>query len=133
MKRPFLCLVALSLLAGMIWPGLGETSTNPLRIVQDRTYRLGVFLVTDAVVQNASPRRVDWAEVSVEYYSYFDELRSVEHTVLRPSALGSGQRATLRVATPFNEAVRKIRYRFTWQQDQEQFQNRPEHEPPSWR
>jgi len=102
-------------------------------IVQDRVYRQGVFLVVDAVVENVSPRRVDWAEVSVEFHNFFDELLSAEHTVLQPPTLGPGQRAVLRVATPFTEAVRKLRYRFTWRQAGEQLQSRPEEEQASWR
>lgn len=80
-------------------------------------------MVVDALVKNISPRRVQWVEVSVEFYNFFDELMSVEHTVLRPLTLGPGQIGALRVVTPFSHKARKIAYRFTWQQDSEQFQD----------
>ena len=109
-----------------LWSATGEACTGTLRVVQDRTYRAGVFLVVDAIAENLSPRRVDWAEVSVEFYNFFDELLSLEYTALQPPTLGPGQKGTFRVVTPFSDDVRKIRYRFTWWQDREQFQNRPE-------
>jgi len=37
------------------------------------------------------------------------------------------------MATPNSDSVRKIRYRFTWRENAEQFQNRPEEEKPTWR
>ncbi|MBI4610468.1 MAG: hypothetical protein HY726_15835 [Candidatus Rokubacteria bacterium] len=113
--------------------GAGRAGTTALRVVQDRAYRVGVFLVVDALVENISPRRVDGAEVSVEFYTFFDQLVSLEHTVLRPARIEPGQKATLRVATPNSDSVRKIRYRFTWRENAEQFQNRPEEEKPTWR
>src|SRR5918992_1541141 len=119
--RAGLCVMALALSAAT-----GEACTGTLRVVQDRTYRAGVFLVVDAIAENLSPRRVDWAEVSVEFYNFFDELLSLEYTALHPPTLGPGQKGTFRVVTPFSDDVRKIRYRFTWWQDREQFQNRPE-------
>lgn len=110
-----------------------EQSQSALRVVQDRVHRQGVFLVVDAIVENAAPARVDAAEASVEFYTFFDELVSAEHTVITPPSLEPGQRATLRVFTPYSDDVRKVRYRFTWRQGHAQFQNRPENEPPSWR
>jgi len=106
-----------------LWLMRGEASATSFQVVQDRSYRLGFFLVVDALVENVSPRWVEWAEVSLEFYDFFDKLVSVEHTAVRPYSLGPGQKGTVRVVTPFNEAVRKIHYRFTWQQDREQFQN----------
>ena len=125
-------LVALGLSLVLSGP-LAEAGESALRVVQERAYRVGVFLVVDAIVENVAPARVDDAEVSVEFYTFFDELVSLEHTWIRPHTLGPRQRGSLRVVTPYSDAVRKIRYRFTWRQDHEQFQNRPEEGPPSWR
>ncbi len=109
-----------------------EAGTTPLQVVQDRAYRRGVFMVVDALVENISSRRVEGVKVSVEFYTFSDELVSLEHTALHPPTLGPGQKGTLRVVTPYSDLVRKIRYRFTWRQHGEQFQNRPEKEDPSW-
>lgn len=122
-----------SLLALAVVGTASAVPSSVLRVTQDRVYRAGVFLVVDAIVENASARPVEWAEVSVEFYSFFDELLRVEHAVLRPPSLGPGHRASLRVATPYTDEVRKIRYRFTWQQDARQYQNVPERIPPTWR
>ena len=70
-------------------------STPTLHVFQDRAYRLGVFLVVDALVENTSPRRVEAVEISLEFYNFFDELVSVEHTIVRPVILGPGQTGTL--------------------------------------
>lgn len=133
MKYRGVCYASLLFIVLALCPEPSEAWTTALRIVQDRVYRSGVFLVVDAIVENNSTRRVDWAEVSVEFYNFFDQLVSLEHTVLRPPALEPGQKGTLRVATPYSNTVRKIRYRFTWWQDREQFQNLPEEEHLSWR
>ena len=125
-------LVALGLL--LAFPGpFAKAGESALRVIQDRAYRVGVFLVVDAIVANVAQARVDDAEVSVEFYTFFDELVSLEHTLIRPPTLGPGQKGTLRVVTPYSDAVRKIRYRFTWRRNHAQFQNQPEEEPPSWR
>lgn len=127
-----LLLLALGLTLALA-PASAEPGQSALRVIQERAYREGVFLVVDALVENVAPVRVDATEVSVEFYTFFDELVSLEHTLVRPPTLGPGQKGTLRVITPYSDAVRKIRYRFTWWQDHAQFQNRPEDEPPSWR
>jgi len=106
-----------------VWPVSGEAWTSALWVVKERAYRVGVLLVVDAVVENVSAQPVHWAEVSVEFYTFFDELLSVEHTVLRPSTLRSGHTAMLRVVTPYSNAVRKIGYRFTWWQEGVQLQD----------
>ena len=108
-------IASVSLLAFVValWPVRGVTGAVAIEVVQDRVYRVGVYLVVDALVENRSPGPVDRAEVSVEFYDFFDGLVSAEHTVLRPASLGPGQAATLRAVTPYSDAVRKIRYRFT--------------------
>ncbi len=105
-----------------LYPALSVAQPLAFAIVQDRVYRAGVFLVVDALVENQSPRNVEGAEVLVEFYNFFDELVRVEPTTLIPATLGSGQVAALRVVTPYSDAVRKIRYRFTWRQDGERLQ-----------
>ncbi len=110
-----------------------ESGQSALRVVQNRAYRDGVFLVVDAIVENVAPVPVDRAGVSVELYNFFDELVSLKHTPVRPPTLRPGQRGTLQVVMPYTDAVRKIRYRFTWRQDHEQLQSQPEDGPPSWR
>lgn len=126
-------LLLAAVLALALPPASADSGQSALRVIKDRAYRQGVFVVVDAIVENVAPARVDAAEVSVEFYTFFDELVSAEHTVILPPALEPGQKGTLRVFTPYSDAVRKIRYRFTWRQDYAQFQNRPEEEPPSWR
>lgn len=116
-------LASLFLIALTLWPVSGEAWTTALLVIQDRAYRVGVFLVVDALVENASSRRVDWAEVSVEFYNFFDELVRLEHTLVRPPTLGPSQTGSLRVATPFSDTIRKVRYRFTWRQNGEQLQS----------
>lgn len=98
-------------------PAVSTAQPAALAIVQDRVYRAGVFLVVDALVENHAPGTVEGAEVLVEFYTFFDELVRVEPTTLIPATLGPGQVAALRVVTPYSDAVRKIRYRFTWRQD----------------
>ncbi len=110
-----------------------ESGQSAIRVIQDRAYQVGMTLVVEAIVENVTPARVERAEVSVEFYTFLDELVRLEHTRVRPPSLGPGQRRTLRVVTPYSDSVRKIRYRFTWRQNHQQFQSRPEHEPPSWR
>jgi hypothetical protein len=108
-----------------LWPAAGPTDSIVVRVVQDRVYRVGVYVVVDALVRNQSGRRIDGTEVSVEFYNFFDELVSAEHTVLVPVSLGPGQQGTFRVATPYSpfvEGARSVRYRFTWRQEGQQFQ-----------
>lgn len=92
----------LVLAALLSWPPPGDARAAALRVVRERAYRLG------------------------------DGLLSLEHTLLRPPALEPGQRASLRVATPYSERARIVRYRFTWRHDDGQHQSRPEDEPPAW-
>jgi hypothetical protein len=116
------CLLAV--LIGL-WPVAGTASSGVVRLVQDRVYRVGVYLVVDAHVRNQSASRMDGVEVSVEFYNFFDELLRAEHTVLRPVSLGPGHEGTFRVVTPFSqhvEGARSVRYRFTWREGVEQFQ-----------
>jgi hypothetical protein len=124
--------VALAL-AAVLLAGSAEARTSALLVSHHHTYREGVFLVMDALVDNVSSGMVDWAEVAVEFYNFFDELLRVEHAVLRPPTLAPGQRAAFRVATPWTDDVRKIRVRFTWWAGGRQLQNSPEDEPPLWR
>jgi hypothetical protein len=125
---------ALALAAVLLAGVSAEARTSALHVTHHQTYREGVFLVLDALVDNVSPGMVEWAEVAVEFYDFFDELLRVEHAVLRPPTLGPGHRAAFRVATPWTEDVRKIRLRFTWWTEGQQFQNRPQDEPPlRWR
>jgi hypothetical protein len=108
-----------------LWPVAGTASSGMVRLVQDRVYRVGVYLVVDARVRNESASRMDAVEVSVELYNFFDEFVRAEHTVLRPVSLGPGHEGTFRIATPFTqhvEGVRSVRYRFTWREGAEQFQ-----------
>jgi hypothetical protein len=105
-----------------LWPATGLTDAVPVTIVQDRVYRLGVFLAVDALVENSGEQPIDQVEVSVELYNHFDQLLSVEYTQLRPFTVGPGQTATLRVLTPYTDGVRNLRYRFTWRQGETQLQ-----------
>jgi hypothetical protein len=134
--RPPVRLVGALALAAVLLAGTSaEARTSALVVTHHHTYREGVFLVLDALVDNVSPGMVEWAEVAVEFYDFFDELLRVEHAVLRPPVLSPGQRAAFRVATSWTDDVRKIRLRFTWWAGGQQFQNRPEDEPPlgRWR
>lgn len=94
----------------------------PITIVQDRIYRMGVFLVVDALVANQTAGQVHGVEVTVEFRDFFGDLIRVEHTVARPVTLGPGDVGSLRVVTPYGEGVRRLAYRFTWREDGEQFQ-----------
>jgi hypothetical protein len=103
-------------------PALSVVEPVALAIVQDRIYRAGVFLIVDALVENRSLRNVERAQVAVELDNFFDELVRMEPAALSPATLAPGQVAALRAVTPYSETARKIRYRFTWWQDGEQFQ-----------
>lgn len=63
----------------------------------------------------------------------YDEPVSAEYTVHRPPTLGRGRKGTLRVLTPYSDAVHKIQYRFTWRENHVQFQSRPDEKSPRWR
>lgn len=53
MKRQFVY-SSLLLVAFGLWPVLAQAGPPTLHVVQDRAYRLGVFLVVDALVENTS-------------------------------------------------------------------------------
>ena len=98
-----------------------------LCVTADHVHREGTFLIVDAVVTNISTRPVSAAEVSVEFYTYSDDLLGAEETILRPARLEPGQTGTVLVATPWQEGVEKIRYRITWQEAGRQHQGEAEH------
>jgi hypothetical protein len=100
-----------------------ERSSSAITVVEDRVYRLGVYLVVDGLVENTTAGPVEGLEASVGFYDFFGQLLAVEPTVLTPSALGPGQVAAVRVVTPFSDAARTIHYRFTWRQNGEQRQD----------
>lgn len=104
------------------WPGWSLAEDLPVAIVQDRLYRLGVYLVVDAVIENRSATTIESVEVLVEFYDFFNELLRVEHTLVTPVTLGPGSRAAFRAVTPYTDAARKVVYRFTWRRDSDQLQ-----------
>jgi hypothetical protein len=108
--------VGLALVAALtaLAPAAAGVESGGLAVQQDRLYRLGVFLVIDAVLENRTPDPVGGIEAAVELYDFFDELVGVEPAVVRPLALGPGHVASLRAVTPWSDAVRRVRYRFTW-------------------
>jgi hypothetical protein len=110
--------VAAVALSALPHPAVG----HPIVVVEDRVYRAGVFLVVDSLVANRSDRRIDGVEATVEFRDFFGAVLRVEHTVARPLTLGSDHVGSLRVVTPYSEAVRSLHYRFTWREDGEQFQ-----------
>jgi hypothetical protein len=95
---------------------------DALEITQDRIYREGVFLVVDALIENHTGAYIDGIEATVVFLDFFDALVRAEHTVLRPVTLAPGQSASLRVAAPYHDRVRKLEYRFTWRQQGAQLQ-----------
>lgn len=94
-----------------------------LDVTQDRVYREGVYLVVDALVQNHTGAYIDGVEATVVFLDFFDTLLRAEPTVLTPVTLAPGQSASLRVAVPYNDSVRKLEYRFTWRQQGTQLQS----------
>lgn len=124
MPMPTRLLVVMTLLTALalFGPAPGAAEPPTLAVVQDRVYRADVYLAVDALVQNLSSRGTEAVEVSVEFYNFFDELISVEHTLVAPTRLGPSQVGALRVVTLAHEALRKVQYRFTWRQDGEQLQ-----------
>ncbi|HKZ04697.1 MAG TPA: hypothetical protein VJU81_04430 [Methylomirabilota bacterium] len=108
----------------LLVPVSGASAGDPIRITDDRVYREGVFLLLDALVQNGTGRSIDGVEVTVVFLDFFDALVRVEHTVLRPLSLAPGQVASLRIAVPFHDSVRKLEYRFTWREEGSQLQSR---------
>lgn len=89
----------------------------PLEIARDRVYRSGPLLVVDAVVASTAPRPLVAVQVSVEFLDFFGDLLSVEDAPVRPGTLDPGHEGALRVVTPFDARLRRLRYRFSWQED----------------
>ena len=114
---------ALTLAAALLLPSAGLAHDDGLDVTQDRVYREGVFLVVDALIQNGTGAYIDGAEATVVFLDFVDTLVRAEHTVLRPVTLAPGQSASLRVAVPYNDNVRKLEYRFTWRQQGTQVQS----------
>lgn len=108
-------------------------AADPLVVTRHRFFRQGPLLLFDALVENRSPQTVAQVEVTAEFLSFFDELLRLEHVGLQPPVLGPAHRGALRVATPWHEAIRKVRLRFTWWIEGQQFQSRPEDELLIWR
>lgn len=121
MERRLILLVVVAAVVLMVLPG--RAAGYPIEIVEDRIYRLGVFLVVDSLVANRSDRRIDGIEATVEFRDFFGAVLRVEYTVARPLTLGPDHVGALRVATPYSEGVRSLHYRFTWRQNGEQFQS----------
>ncbi len=95
---------------------------QPIAIVEDRVYRVGVFLVVDSLIANMTTQRVEGVEATFEFHDFFSKVKRVEHTWASPLTLGPGQIGALRVVTPYSEGVRRLLYRFTWWQNGAQFQ-----------
>ncbi len=114
--------VALLTALALLWPVSGLAELPTITVLQDRVYRADIYLAIDALVQNKSSRGTEAIEVSVEFYNFFDELVTVEHTLVAPTSLGPSQVGALRVVTLYSDALRKIHYRFTWRQDGAQWQ-----------
>lgn len=96
---------------------------DAMTVARDRVYREGVFLVVDALVENDTGAYIDGVEATVVFLDFFDTLVRAGHTVLSPVALAPGQAASLRVAVPYSDGVRKLEYRFTWRQQGAQVQS----------
>jgi hypothetical protein len=113
------------LAVGVTLPSAARAADNPaIGVTQDRVYREGVYLVVDALVQNETGAYIDGVETTVVFLDFFDTLVRAEHTVLSPVTLAPGQSASLRVAVPYNDNVRKLEYRFTWRAQGTQLQSR---------
>jgi hypothetical protein len=107
----------------LLFPAL-VPAADSIQVTDDRVYREGAFLVLDALAENRTGRPIDGVEVTVVFLDLFDGLVRAEHTVLRPVSLGPGQAASLRVAVPYAEGIRKLEYRFTWREAGAQLQAR---------
>jgi hypothetical protein len=114
---------ALALAAALVPPAPGLAADEAIQVTQDRVYREGVFLVVDALVENHTGAYIDGVEATVVFLDFFDALVRAEHTVLSPVTLAPGQTASLRVAVPYSDVVRKLEYRFTWRQQGVQLQS----------
>ena len=120
--RGLACVLALAV--GLALPSAVLAADEPtLAVTQDRVYREGVFLVVDALVQNDTGAYIDGVEATVVFLDFFDTLLRAEPTVLTPVTLAPGQSASLRVAVPYTDNVRKLEYRFTWRQQGTQLQS----------
>lgn len=115
-------LVVVSLLAGLGFVLPQTALGGPIAIVEDSAYRVGVFLVVDALVANQTTQRIEGVQATVEFRDFFGQVKRVEHTWASPGLLGPGQVGALRVVTPYSDGVRSLRYRFTWWQNGAQFQ-----------
>jgi hypothetical protein len=113
----------LGLAGAVLLPPPAPARNDPIAVVDDHVYREGVFLVVDALVANATGGRIDGVEATVVLVDFFDALVRAEHTVVRPVTLGPEQVGSLRIVTPYSDRVRKLRYRFTWRRDGQQFQS----------
>jgi hypothetical protein len=114
---------ALALAAALLPPAPRLAADEAIQVTQDRVYREGVFLVVDALVENHTGAYIDGVEATVVFLDFFDALVRAEHTVLSPVTLAPGQTASLRIAVPYSDAVRKLEYRFTWRQQGVQLQS----------
>lgn len=114
---------ALGIAGALVLPLPQHALGEPIMVVDDRIYREGVFLVVDALVANATGGRIDGVEATIVFVDFFDALVRAEHTVVRPVTLGPEQVGSLRIATPYSDSVRRLRYRFTWRQNGNQFQS----------
>lgn len=104
-------------------PRCQPADASPFQVVEQRLFRHHAMLVDDVVVVNVSPAAIDGVHVSVEFYSFFNELVRAERTVLTPPVLPPGGGASFRVATPLTQDARKIAYRFTGRRDTATFQS----------
>jgi hypothetical protein len=119
-SRGLACLVTLA--AALVLVSVARAQ-DALEVTQDRVYREGVFLVADALVENNTGAYIDGVEATVVFLDFFDTLIRSEHTVVSPVTLAPGQTASLRVAVPYTDGVRKLEYRFTWRQQGTQLQS----------
>lgn len=113
-----LSLLLATLVSFLPQPALGD----PIALVEDRVYRVGVFLVVDALLTNKTTHRIEGIEATVEFHDFFGKVKRAEHTWARPLTLGPGQVGALRVVTPYSDEVRRLLFRFTWWQNGAQFQ-----------
>lgn len=102
---------ALSARADARPPRCQAADAGPFHVVEQRLFRHHALLVDDVVVVNGSHEVVDGVHVSVEFYSFFDELVRAERTILTPPVLPAGGGASFRVVTPWTQDARKVAYR----------------------
>lgn len=104
-------------------PRCQPADAGPFQIVEQRLFRYDGLLIDDVLVANTSLAAIDSVHVSVEFYSFFNELLRAERTLLTPPVLPPGSGASFRVATPWTQDARKIAYRFTGRRDTATFQS----------